>query len=55
MIDEIFELILKEARSREGKDLALNIYTVLMDLHIQLFPAIEAIREQQRREKKDEI
>ncbi|MBA7603613.1 hypothetical protein ES703_10727 [subsurface metagenome] len=54
MIDEIFEMILKEARSKPQKDLALNIDLVLLDLFVMLLGAKENIREIERRKKIDE-
>lgn len=44
MIDQIFEMIMQEARNRPGKDLAANIYTVKMELTERLIKAIEIIR-----------
>ena len=50
MIDEIFEMIMKEARERPGKDLVKQIATVQMDLHLRIGKAMEDIRDQERRQ-----
>lgn len=54
MIDEIFEMIMKEARSKPQKDLALNINLVLLEIFTKLLPIQENIREDERRKKIDE-
>lgn len=55
MIEEIFEMIMKEARSRKGKDMVKNIATVSMEISQRLMAAMEGIRDQERREKENEI
>ncbi|MBA7496292.1 hypothetical protein ES702_06891 [subsurface metagenome] len=54
MIDHIFADIMKEARSRKGKDLETNIYKVLLELGIRFSAAMEGIRQDERRKEKDE-
>jgi hypothetical protein len=54
MIDEIFADIMEEARSRGGKDLIRNLYTVSLELGQRLFAAMEGIRQDERRKEKDE-
>lgn len=54
MIDQIFADIMKEARSRKGKDLIKNLYNVSMEIGSRLFAAMEAIRAEERRIQKDE-
>lgn len=49
MIDEIFEMIMKEARAKPHKDLALNINLVLLEVFTKLLPIQENIREAERR------
>jgi len=50
MIDQIFADIMKEARSREGKDLIANILIVSSEIAVRLLAATEAIRDNERRE-----
>lgn len=54
MIDEIFEMIMKEARAKPHKDLALNINLVLLEIFTKLLPVQENIREAKRRKKINE-
>jgi len=54
MIDQIFELIMKEARSREGKDLLSNIGTVLLEVDKKVMDAMERLPEEERRRKRHE-
>lgn len=54
MIDQIFEMIMKEARLRPGKDLVSNIYTVFMEVSERVNKAMEELREQERRNQADE-
>jgi len=39
MIDEIFELVMKEARSKPGKDLKLKAYYVVNELYMKVYNA----------------
>lgn len=55
MIDKIFVDIMKEARSRKGKDLVKNLATVSMEILMRLMAAIEGIRLNERSKEKDEI
>jgi len=48
MMDEIFELLMKEATTRKGPDLVSNIYTVLLELRLRIYAAMQAIRAQER-------
>ncbi len=54
MIDEIFKIIMTEARARPGKDLASKIQNVLLDVDVKVIEAIENIRETERRKKINE-
>lgn len=54
MIDEIFEMIMKEARGRPGKDLVLNINKVLLEVSGRLTATQENLRQFERRHKVDE-
>lgn len=54
MIDVIFDLIMKEARSRHGNDLVDKIQTVLNEVDGKVITAMECIGEAERREKIDE-
>jgi len=42
MIDEIFEMVMKEARSRKGDDLKLNAYYVINDLYNRVFHTVDS-------------
>lgn len=53
MIDEIFEMIMKEARAKPQKDLVLNINLVLLEIFTKLLTVQENIREAERRENTD--
>lgn len=39
MMDEIFEMIMKEARSRPGPDILLNADNVILELRIRVIKA----------------
>lgn len=54
MIEDIFEMIMRDARAMPGKDFVRNIHTVLMEIHMKLFPVMENIREDERRKKGNE-
>ena len=54
MIDEIFADIIKEARSRKGKDLVKNLATVSMEISMRLMAAIEGIRLNERSKEEHE-
>lgn len=54
MIDQIFADIMKEARSRKGKDIVINTYTILMELGARLLVTLDQIVDEQRRKEKDE-
>lgn len=54
MIDDIFAAIIKEARSRPGKDMVKKLYTVSMEIGTRLMAVMDQIREEEGREKKDE-
>lgn len=53
MIDEIFEMIMKEARSRKGKDLVQKLASVQMDLNLMIGQVMETFRRQQEEENDD--
>jgi len=55
MIDDIFEMIMKEARSRHGNDLASKIQNVLLEVDMKVIACMENIWEGERRKKIDEI
>lgn len=55
MIEEIFKIIMTEARSRQGKDLAKNIAIVLVEVNAKVMDVIKAMDDQERREKESEI
>jgi len=54
MIDQIFADIMKEARERPGKDMIKKIAAVSMEISQHIIAAMEAIREQERRDEEDE-
>lgn len=54
MIDEIFTMIMKEARKRPGKDMVKKIATVSMEISERIMAAMEGIRQQQKKEDSDE-
>jgi len=54
MIDEIVEMILKEARARDRVDLISNIYSVMMDIEKSIVQIMENIRIEERRKEEDE-
>lgn len=43
MIDDIVEMILKEARSRDGKDLILNIVSVWSEIDDKIGPIVDQL------------
>lgn len=49
MIEEIVEMILKEARSRKGRDLGGQIYAVLMQVDKEIIDMMDNLREEERR------
>ena len=49
-MDEIFEMVMKEARSRPGDDLILNVRFVMIELRIMVKSAIDdLVKEEIRR------
>lgn len=54
MIEDIVQMILKEARSREGIDSVACIYQVMNDIEREIIGIIEIIRKNERRQKEDE-
>lgn len=54
MIDEIVELILKEARARNMKDLVGAINSVKNEVMLKFMDIYANIREEERRKKEDE-
>lgn len=54
MIDDIVEMILKEARARKGKDLVGQINSVMNEATTKIMGILDNIREEERREKEDE-
>jgi septum formation topological specificity factor MinE len=55
MIDDIFEMIMKEARSRPGKDLIPKINKVLLEVTNKVISAEEELEIGQRRQGENEI
>lgn len=49
MIDEIFEMIMKEARARSGKDLGLKLNTVFLEVSDKVISAQDMLRNAERR------
>lgn len=49
MIDEIVELILKEARGRKVKSLADNIFVVETEIEVELVRIRHNLRDEERR------
>lgn len=47
-MDEIIELIIKEARSRPGKDLERKIYRVIAEAHVRLMMILDNLADQER-------
>lgn len=43
MIDKIFEMIMKEARTREGEDLSWKLFYVLTELDAKLMEKFEEL------------
>jgi len=54
VMDQIFEMIMKEARSREGKNPVSKISSVLLEINAMVFRAVEIFEENERKEKNDE-
>ena len=54
MIDDIVELILQEARSRDRKDLISTINSVVNEVNLHLMIVFEIIKEDERRDKEGE-
>lgn len=54
MIDEIFAMIMKEARERPGKDLVPKIYTVYTEISGRILAVLDHLRQEERREKENE-
>jgi len=54
MIDDIVEMILKEARKRPGDDRVAAIYRVMRDIEDSIISVIENMRAEERRKEKDE-
>lgn len=42
MIDEIFEMVMKEARRRPGDDIKLKAYYVINDLYNKVFHTVDS-------------
>jgi len=54
MIDEIVEMILKEARSRDLKDPLSQLPQIMEDLECKLFDVLDASISEERRKKENE-
>jgi len=54
MIDDIVEMILKEARARKGHNLTFHVYRVSMEIQSRTIYIMEKANEEERRKKEDE-
>ncbi|MBA7662267.1 hypothetical protein ES703_70295 [subsurface metagenome] len=54
MIDDIVQMILKEARGREGHTATFNIYRVCREIDGEIIQIIDNIQEEERRKEEDE-
>jgi len=54
MIDDIVEMILKEARGRNGKDIVFQAYRVMREVDTKIINMMDKHREEKRRIKEDE-
>jgi len=54
MIEDIVQMILKEARAREGEDSVSCIYKVMHDIENEIIGIVEVIRKNERSLEKDE-
>jgi len=54
MIDDIVEMILKEARGRKQEDPVTGIYQVMKIIETQIIGVISNSREEERRKREDE-
>jgi len=54
MIDDIVEMILKEARGRKSGDTITDIRDAMMDANKGVLNVLDRLREEERRKEKDE-
>jgi len=54
MIDDIVEMILKEARARKGHNLTFHAYRVCMETQTLIMDIMDKAREEERRIREDE-
>ena len=54
MIDDIVEMILKEARARNGHNLTFHVYRVCMETQTRIMDLMDKAREDERRKREDE-
>ena len=54
MIDDIVEMILKEARRRTSGDTITDIRDVMMDSNKGVLDVLDRLRDEERRKKEDE-
>jgi len=54
MMDKIFDLIMKEARSRPGPDLTSNIFTVLSEIDTKVMAILDQLHQDERRKEQHE-
>lgn len=54
MIDDIVEMVLKEARVRDRHNMFLSVFSILEEIVDKIYPAIFKARLQERRKKEDE-
>jgi type II secretory ATPase GspE/PulE/Tfp pilus assembly ATPase PilB-like protein len=53
-IDDIVEMVLKEARGREGQDIVFHTYRVCMEIQTRIMEVMDKAREEERRKKEYE-
>ena len=53
-IDDIVDMVLKEARGRPNKDPIINIFAVTNEVESKIIIVIDNLRSEQRRQKEDE-
>lgn len=54
MIQEIFDMVIKEARSRPGEDLERKIYRVIAEVHVRLMVDMQNLTHQEKEGKQHE-
>ncbi len=54
-VSEIVELVLREARAKSRKNPVASIYSVLMDVDKEIIRIMTQIREEERKEKNENV